>query len=53
MAGDFLLTHKTHTRINLLYSFCLLQREREGLTNNDDAQTNTTLKEEVLPEVWA
>ena len=28
------------------------EREREGLTNDDDAQTNTTLKEEV-PEAWA
>ena len=43
---------KTHTQINLLYSF-YCSKEREGLTNNDDAQTNTTLKEEVLPEVWA
>ena len=44
MAGEsfFLITHKTTAP----------EREREGLTNDDDAQTNTTLKEEV-PEAWA
>ena len=53
MAGEsfFLLTKLTHRSIYFIV--LLLQREREGLTNNDDAQTNTTLKEEVLPEVWA
>ena len=50
---EFFLTHKTHTQINLLYSFFTLQREREGLTNNDDAQTKTNVEEEVLPEAWA
>ena len=42
MAGEFFLTHKTDG-----------PREKEGLTNDDDdAQTNTTLKEEV-PGAWA
>ena len=53
MAGEsfFLLTKLTH---RLIYFIVFLRsKEREGLTNNDDAQTKTSVEEEVLPEAWA